>query len=185
MMFDNPDSIFRELGNRDSHSNISSDLFEIQIAPFEDCVILYFFAVSASGVQSDLIYSSDGRDKNSDTVWDSATQILCNGWSVEVKIPYSALRFPKKEIQDWGINFYRTVKRTEERSSWSYVDNAIDQWWTQTGKVRNLQKINPPLRLSFMPYVSGYLQNYDNSVGVSYNGGMDMKFDRFSLMIKF
>ena len=176
MMYDAPDSIFCEIGPRDSYHNISSDLFEIQIAPFEDGAISYFFAVSASGVQSDLIYSSNGRDKNADAVWESATKITENGWTVEARIPYSALRFPKKEVQDWGINFYRTVKRTGEKSSWNFVNNEIDQWWTQTGKVENLQKIDPPLRLSFMPYISGYLEKYDNSVGNSYNGGMDMKF---------
>jgi len=175
-MFDQPDSIYRELGHRDSYDRISSDLFEIQITPYEDGLVSYFFSVSASGVQSDLVYSPEGRDKSSDSVWESATLIVDDGWSAEIKIPYSALRFPSKDVQNWGINFYRTVKRNEEKSSWNYVSNDIDQWWTQTGKVKNLHKIDPPLRLSFMPYVSGYLEKNEYGQGTSYNGGMDMKF---------
>ncbi|MFP4547306.1 MAG: DUF5916 domain-containing protein [Fidelibacterota bacterium] len=175
-MFDEPDSIYCELGPRDSYTGISSDLFEIQISPYEDGNISYFFSVSASGVQSDLIYSPSGRDRSSNTVWESATSITSDGWIAEVRIPYSALRFPKKKMQDWGINFYRTIKRMEEKSSWSYVNNQIDQWWTQTGTMENLQKINPPLRLSLSPYVSGYLESNENGNGTSYNGGMDMKF---------
>lgn len=175
MMYDEPDSIFCELGNRDSYNRISSDLFEVQIAPFEDGNLSYFFSVSASGVQSDLIYSSEGRDMNADAVWESAAKVTNFGWVAEVKIPYSALRFPKKDVQEWGLNFYRTVKRKEEKSSWNYVNNEIDQWWTQTGRVKNLEKINPPLRLSFMPYISGYLQNSEGNTSSSYNGGMDMK----------
>ncbi len=174
-LFDQPDSISRELGSRDSYNRISSDLFEIQIAPYLDGMVSYFFSVSASGVQSDLVYSTEGRDKSLNAVWESATKIVSDGWVAEIKIPYSALRFPKKPVQDWGLNFYRTVKRSEEKSAWSYVDNEMDQWWTQTGRVENLKAIDPPLRLSFSPYVSGYLENYDGSRGMSYNGGMDMK----------
>ena len=48
-------------------------------------------------------WNSGGRDY--DTVFEGEVQITKDGWSLEMKIPYSALRFPEKNIQNWGINF--------------------------------------------------------------------------------
>jgi len=184
MMYDpNPDSIYTELGERDSDYGLNADQFTVDISPYNDGINGATFKVSVSGVQSDRPprSESDGYRHRGDTwdaVWDSKTSIVENGWVAEIKIPYSALRFPKDDLQTWGINFWREVRRSREQSSWSFVDRETGTSFNHLGEIKDIRDIQPPLRLSLTPYVSGYLeQNPDNpGVGFTYNGGLDLKY---------
>jgi len=174
-----PDSIYTELGERDSDFDLNADKFAIDISPFDDGVNGVTFKISASGVQSDVKRSPMGRwgtDSNWDAVWQSATKIDKEGWSVEMKIPFSAIRFPNQESQQWGVNFWREIRRYRENSSWNHVDNEVGSTFTHLGIVRVNDEIIPPFRLSFTPYLSGYLEKNPDGWGTSYNGGMDLKY---------
>ena len=93
MLYDNaPDSILHELGLRDEGENLNADRFRFAIDTYNLRQDGYVFDVTVSNVQSDIKDS----DPTFDAVWESATHIGNDGWSVEMKIPYSALRFPKK-----------------------------------------------------------------------------------------
>jgi hypothetical protein len=119
---------------------------------------------------------SMGRQDNWDAVWDSEVSINDKGWVAELRIPYSALRFPKETIQEWGINFWREVRRTREQSSWNAVDRTIGSTINHLGEMVNITNIKPPLRLSMTPYVSGYLEKTTGEKSsFTYNGGLDMK----------
>ena len=83
-----PDSIYKEMGNRDDELN--ADGFVIGFDTYNNQQDAYIFGVTASGVQSDI----REMDETYNAVWQSAVKILDNGWCVEMKIPYSALRFP-------------------------------------------------------------------------------------------
>lgn len=180
MMYDDsPDSIFTELGARDD-DNINSDNFYVEISPFNDGLNGEVFKVTASGVQIDNKLSTGEsweREDTWDAVWESRTAILENGWSAEIRIPYSALRFSKAAAQLWGINFWREVRRDRETSSWSFVTKEYGSTITHLGELGGLQDITPPLRLSLVPYVSGYIEKMSDEPGVStsYNGGLDLK----------
>ena len=180
MMYDDsPDSIFTELGARDD-DNINSDNFYVEISPFNDGLNGELFKVTASGVQIDNKLSTGDeweREDTWDAVWESHTAILENGWSAELRIPYSALRFSKGATQMWGINFWREVRRDRETSSWSFVTKEYGSTITHLGELGGLRDIVPPLRLSLVPYVSGYLEKMSDEPGVrtSYNGGLDLK----------
>ena len=91
---DNPDSILTQLTERDEIGNV--DWFGIVTDTYEDGINGVGFIVSAAGVQFDTKYSAFGEDANWNAVWESAVSIVENGWIVEMKIPYSALRFPDK-----------------------------------------------------------------------------------------
>ncbi len=182
MMYDPyPDSILTELGPRDSDRNLNADHFSFDINPFNDGVNGMTFKVSASGVKTDKMRTGAGRhgsDKSWDVVWQSAVNINSQGWSVEMKIPYSALRFPKSEVQLWGVNFWREIKRKREWSTWNYVDNEVGNSFNYLGELMGVENVEPPLRLSFTPYLSAYLENNSETKSWSsfYNGGMDLKY---------
>ena len=53
-------------------------------------------------------------------VWESDVTFDSEGWVAEFKIPYSALRFPKTEIQTWGLNIKRSIRRNREWYTWSF-----------------------------------------------------------------
>jgi len=172
-----PDSILRELSLRDKFDDANADLFAILINPFDDGINGFEFMVSAAGVQSDGKHTGGDGDPSWDGVWESAAKLTDKGWVAEMKIPYSALRFPDKNIQTWGINFFRNVRRYREWSSWNFVDNNAQEIISQSGQLTDIREIEPPLRLSVTPYVSAYLENNaDGEWGNNFNAGMDLKW---------
>jgi hypothetical protein len=180
MMFDDqPDSIFIELGPRDAN-NINADHFYVEISPFNDGLNGEVFKVSASNVQIDNKLAT-GESYNVpdtwDAVWESRTRITDEGWCAEIRIPYSALRFSKSEEQLWGINFWREVRRIRETSSWNFVTREFGATLSHMGELKGLRDVKPPLRLSLVPYVSGYVEHVSGEpgLGTSYNGGLDLK----------
>ncbi|MBW6497252.1 MAG: carbohydrate binding family 9 domain-containing protein [Bacteroidales bacterium] len=182
LLFDpSPDSILTELGLRDADDKLNADQFWVDINPFNDGVNGFRFKVSASGVETDVNMSgSTGNrgDLNWDAVWKSQVSITDFGWVVEMEIPYSALRFPKGAMQDWGINFWREIRRTRESSSWNFVNRRIGEQLGSMGLLSGLDGIDPPLRLAFFPYVSGYMEKNGGDLGWArtFNGGMDVKY---------
>jgi len=178
MMYDSaPDSILTELGFRDT-DNLNADYISIILSPFNDGLNAVFMGVTASGVQYDGKIYNDDDDAEWDAVYLSKVQITDSGWSAEMKIPYSVLRFPEKSNQTWGLNIERSIRRTRELDTWSFVDKKIEDKLPQAGQLTGLKDIKPPLRLSFTPYISGYMEKKasDPDWGYSFNYGMDVKY---------
>jgi len=180
-MYDKPDSIVHELVSRDNIGN--ADFIGIVFDTFLDGVNGNGFYVTAAGVQFDAKYSLIGsEDANWNAVWESSVRIDEKGWTAEFKIPYSALRFSSKDIQNWGVNITRKRTGTNRQTFWNYVDPKVDGFINQSGILEGLQSIKAPLRLSFSPYVSTLISHYPyNTPGIkntqaTINGGMDVKY---------
>ncbi|GLR19110.1 DUF5916 domain-containing protein [Portibacter lacus] len=180
-----PDQIMRQLCERDGSTNASS--FEIMIDAYQSGINGFGFKVSAAGVQRDYLLTPEGSDSNWDAVWNSSVKITEFGWVVEMEIPYSALRFPKADVQKWGINFSREVRRTRETSYWNEIDPTIEGILTQAGVLEGIQNIKTPVRLMVTPYLSfGGSTNLkqEGSLSTGISGGMDLKYginDAFTL----
>ena len=178
IMFDPaPDSIRKELGRRDQIEQLATDYISFDILPYNDQLNMYEFKLSPQNIQGDCKYSAVGQDYNWDAVWESATRINDSGWIAEVKIPYSALRFPEMENQVWGINMWRNLYRYQEYSTWSFVDNTTNEIFRYYGTLNGMRNIDAPLRLSFSPYVTGYIEKDPAINNWSYyaRGGLDLK----------
>ncbi|MEE4256541.1 MAG: DUF5916 domain-containing protein [Bacteroidales bacterium] len=177
MMYDSaPDSILRELGERDN-DDINADFFTFDIVPYDDGMNAFEFKVAASGVEADTKHAANYRDKNWDPIWKSAVEITDSGWIAEIEIPYAAIRFPKTAEQLWGVNMWRNIRRHREWSTWNYINNKLDGVFNQSGTLTGIEGIKPPLRLFFIPYVAGYTEKDpgNDSWAYSFNYGMDMK----------
>ena len=184
-----PDSILTQLGDRDSGEN-NSDMFGVFLDTYNDRQNAFAFMVSAAGVQTDIKIAQNREDKNWDAVWASSVKRNSEGWAVEIRIPYGAIRFPKAEVQNWGINYMRIIRRTREKSFWNHVDNSVAGFVNQGGRAIGIESIKSPVRLQFTPYVSSYLNHYPSNIegksnlSRSINGGMDVKYginDAFTL----
>lgn len=180
-MYANPDSIAHELMTRDQIGN--SDYFGIFFDTFLDRINGNGFFVTASGTQFDAKYSQTGNeDSNWNAVWESEVNIDDKGWTLEMKIPYSALRFSSKDVQNWGLNMLRKRALENSQTFWNFVDPKISGLMNQEGTWEGLEKIKAPLRLSFSPYISSYVNHYPSTVAgikdftTSFNGGMDVKY---------
>ncbi len=186
-----PDSIFHRLSKRDELEN--TDAFSIIIDAYRDGQNAVQFGITPDNVQFDSKYSlanansdngnSDGEDPNWDAVWRSAAQITPDGWVAEFEIPYSALRFPKKKIQDWSINLNRSIRRHNESDCWNEVKAEINGSLSQMGILQGITDIKAPLRLSATPFVATYANNVYNLPSTPHSGwaypytiGMDVKY---------
>ncbi len=179
-LYDKPSDIRTQLTSRDAEQFKDVDVFAFGFDTYLDRQNSFQFLVTPVNVQSDNRHSNGSGDYNWDAVWISKTAIVNDGWIAEIKIPYQAIRFAKKNTQDWGINFGRFIRRKNEWSYWNPVDPNVAGFVNQFGTLSGLQNIQPPLRLSFLPYVSaGYSTVPTNAGRVNTfmkNGGMDVKY---------
>lgn len=177
-----PENIPKELTERDNIGN--DDFFFVLINGYNDRQQSLQFIITAAGVQYDAKMTNGREDPSFNAVWYSAVQITDEGWVAEIFIPYSELRFPKKAVQEWGLNMEREYRRTGTRYSWSEVDNRKGSYSLYDGEIHGIKNIKTPTRLSFQPYFSTYVNNYDGDTEVNFNGGMDLKYginDAFTL----
>lgn len=176
MLYDKePSKISKELTERDGIGN--DDFFILFINGYNDKQQSLELFVTAAGVQADSkMTNENGEDLSWNGIWYSGVKILENGWSVEMKVPYSELRFPINTNQDWGINFFRQINRNKTAYTWNHVNNKKSSFLLYDGIAENIKDINPPVRLSFLPYFSTYVNNYDGKTTNSINGGMDVKY---------
>ena len=179
-----PGKILKELTLRDNFS--TADHFGVFFNGYNDGQQEFRFFISAAGVQQDGVYTeSKGEDFSWDAIWDSHVDVTNFGWTVELKIPYAALRFPSETKQTWGINFYREIRRDRQQYSWSFLDTKISNESTQAGILEGIENIETPTRLFLIPYASQYLytSKAQKTVG-EFKGGMDIKYginDAFTL----
>ncbi len=169
-----PDKIIREFGLRDQF--VQADNFSILLNPFSTPNNTYMFLVTASGTQADGL-NPQKMDLSWNAVWDSAVKITDTGWIVEMKIPYSALRFQNEEKQTWSIGFIRHIERTKEDYSWTYIDKTKSGGLVQfLGKLTDLNHLKPPVRLSLYPYASIVHKRFEGSNNTDYGFGLDLKY---------
>jgi hypothetical protein len=178
--YDHPDSISKVLSLRDGFAP-TLDVFSIFLDTYNDNQNGFYFGVTSRGVQIDAKIAANDYNDQLNLVWNSVIHITDSGWVAEIRIPYSAFRFPKKEIQNWGVNFSRQISRLREESTWAPVNPDLENFLLESGDITNLKGIKPPVRLALMPYLSAYLdripQEGDKPLWTkSINGGMDIKY---------
>jgi hypothetical protein len=178
--YDHPDSISKVLSLRDDFA-ATLDIFSIFLDTYNDNQNGFYFGVTSRGVQIDAKIAANDYNDQLNLVWNSVIHISDSAWVAEIRIPYSAFRFPKKEIQTWGVNFSRQISRLREESTWSPVNPDLENFLLESGDITGLKGIEPPLRLALMPYLSSYLdrvpdQNGEYGWNKSMNGGLDIKY---------
>lgn len=170
------DKIATELGVRDD-DGANTDKFSVFIDGMNSRQNAFNFGVMASGVQYDKFESNDGGDSSWDGVWSSAVKLNTDGWIVELRIPYSAVRFSNDKEQTWVVNFARELRRKREVSVWSPIDQTESGFVSQFGEIHGISDIQAPLRLSLLPYLTTYstYASSDNTLDNKLSGGLDLK----------
>jgi Domain of unknown function (DUF5916) len=178
------DSIATELKGRDGFGN--NDFVGLILDTYKDNLNGFEYFVTPLNEQWDAKVApnpnGNGEDFSWNAVWQSAAKIHDNGWSFEMFIPYGAIRFGNKEVQDWGINITRRRQKTGQQFMWNPVDPNVNGFLTQEGYWTGLTNIKPPVRLQFSPYLSTYINHFpSNQPGIKntttqINGGMDVKY---------
>lgn len=152
MMYDSaPDSIVARLARRDDE--VESDYFSIGLDSYNDHQTAYIFTTLPSGSKVDLLNYNDGRDEDFswDPVWEVKTKILPNGWSAEVKIPLSQIRFTQGN-DTWGITFFRKISRIQEINHWALLRKDVDGAASQYGSMTGMADLQFPILFEVLPY---------------------------------
>ena len=172
---DKPEDIQKQLTSRDNFGN--SDFFGVILNPNNDAQNDTEFFVFSSGTQADAVSTpSNGEDFGWSAVWDSAVKIVDDGWIIEMKIPYRALRFSNEAVQTWGIQFHRRFRLDNSQYSWNAIDRKKGNIGLYHGEMHGIKNITPPTRLSFYPFVSGIITDFDGETETDFKVGLDLKY---------
>jgi len=169
-----PLKIPAEFTNRDNFGN--ADFFLVTINPNDDGQNPFEFIVSSAGTQGDSKISNGNEDFNWSAVWESGFKITEKGWTVEMKIPYRALRFSNQPVQSWGFNFHRRIQNLNAQFTWNHIDNTQGNWTQYDGLIEDFKNIKPPTRLAFYPYASTTSVRFNGESEFSWSAGMDVKY---------
>jgi hypothetical protein len=147
----NPDSIDVTLMRRDTF--IESDWFWIYVDPYNDDRTGFYFAVNPGGSIADgTLFNDGGMDDSWDGIWQSKTTLDQHGWNLEVKIPFTQLRFKESEKMVWGINLNRDIKRKHEMSFYILVPKKESGFVSKFADLIGLDGIKPKQRIEILPY---------------------------------
>lgn len=177
-----PSKITRRLSRRD---NEDGDLVTIEIDSYFDQQTAFSFTAMVSGTKGDALISQDGNfyDDSWNPVWYLATVTDEAGWCAEMKIPFSQLRFGKKEEHIWGLQLSREIFRKQETSAWQFIPKGSPGYVHLFGELHGIKNIKPDRQIELMPYVSGKLERFEKEEGnpfldgksSSLYGGLDGK----------
>lgn len=184
--------ITTRLARRDSQRS-DFDFLEVNLDSYHDHETVYLFRVNPSGTRRDAIAGGRGRgggggpgggggDTSWDPVWEAATQINDSGWAVEMRVPFSQLRFRPDEEQVWGIEVRRNIHRNQELVSFPFIPTLEQGGPSRFAHLEGIDQIESGRRLELLPYVAGrgeYLQLADPS-GVDFGNPFRTGSDHFA-----
>jgi hypothetical protein len=189
-MFDRePHNIRARLARRDEPL-WNADTFEIFIDSYHDRQTGFVFRITPAGAVRDAVWLAQGggqggQDNSWDAVWESAARIDSLGWTAELRIPFSQLRYnPSDAAQTWGIQFTRIVSRRGETADFAFTPKSAprgpQRWATLTG----LTALPRSRNLEVMPYVTSRAEYLHVAPGDPFRGeseyrvnaGVDLKY---------
>ena len=181
LLYEDPSNIVRTGLLRDANT-AQGDAFAISLDTFHDRRTGAVFFINAGGALRDAQTSDDGRVRN--LPWNSAGEVKTHthdrGWSLELRIPWSSLRFEGgRDEQMWGMHLFRRIRHNNEEVTWA----PMERGWTvynvsRAGTLDGIEGIRPGRNVSVKPYlvatrstgsVSGTAQN-------DYDVGGDLKY---------
>jgi uncharacterized protein DUF5916 len=130
------------------------DFLQFVIDTFHDHTGRTIFTISPSGARGDAGQAAPFTDPSWDPIWDVATQIDSLGWSAEMRIPFSQLRFPAGQNKTWGVQIWRYVERLAEMQMWSYWGKQDAGGPAYFGHLEGLSVESRKLGLEVMPYLA-------------------------------
>src|SRR3989475_7290839 len=140
---------------RDADSQ--SGEFRVLFDSYHDHRTAYRFVVNPAGVKSDLFWGDDGgfSDDSWDPVWEAAVVVDSLGWTAEIRIPFSQLRFSHAPEQVWGVRFVRWIQRKQEFDMFPFVGKTQTGLASRFAHLLGLRDIPAPRRLELLPYSVG------------------------------
>ena len=144
------------MGRRDRVEQAEN--IQVALDTFHDRRTAYVFGVTASGVRIDRFHPEDNEasfDEGFDPVWQARTNVTEQGWTAELWIPFSQLRFNNAADQLWGLNVRRFVPTHDEDDYWVPIPRTVTAWSSRFGELSGIRSLASTRRLELLPYVAG------------------------------
>lgn len=164
-----------------------AEYLQIELDTYLDRRTAYMFGVTASGVRLDHYHPTDNEndaDDQFDPVWEARTSVDDGGWSAELWLPFSQLRFNDQAERIWGLNVKRWRPELNEEDYWIVVGRTQRGWASRFGDLRGIDGVQPRARLELLPYVASSSRTigdrdrnnpFDTGLNGSGRIGADMK----------
>ena len=150
-----PSSIQAPVSRRDDGGK--AEHIWISLDTYHDRRTAYSFGVTAAGTRMDWYHPTDDEndtDMSFDPIWQAEVQRDSAGWTAEMRIPFSQLRFSAADVQTWGLNIDRWNPATQEDVFWIPVPTQVTAWASRMGTLSGIQGIRPSRRVELLPYVA-------------------------------
>ncbi|HEX6164147.1 MAG TPA: DUF5916 domain-containing protein, partial [Vicinamibacterales bacterium] len=159
---------------RDADRLFDEDNFQVILDTFHDSRNGYMFVTTPLGAKLEQQIFDEGEgggrggtaniNRNWDGVWDAAAKIVEDGWTAEIEIPFSTVRFVPRDDQVWGVNFQRHTRRKNESVLWAPIPKAYTLTRVSlAGEMRGLRQISRGLDLRLKPFLVGGVRNLETS----------------------
>ena len=167
-----PSSITNRLSRRDG---FVGDRINVLIDSYHDLRTAFLFTVTAAGVRGDEIITDNGDniDDSWNPIWSTKALIDADGWSAEMKIPLSQLRFSNDKKQVWGLNISRNYFKNNEISNWNRIPVGSAGWVSEAGELHGINNIKPQKQIEIQPFTVIKLDRYEAESGNPYADGND------------
>src|SRR3954466_11650646 len=174
------DQLLDSNGNNGSFNSLTTDKLVVLLDPYHNKIDQAWFEVNPAGVRGDQF----NGDPSWDPIWEAATHVDSLGWTAEMRIPYSQLRFSRDSLQTWGMQIWRYTDRLHEQDMWSFRKLNEAGGPAYYGSLTGLVIGPQPHQLEILPYVESREQYkyaapndpyHNNSYG-KVSAGADMKY---------
>jgi hypothetical protein len=170
------------LGRRDMDMT-ASDWLTVILDTNHDHRTAVGFEVNPLGVRRDQTRSPSGEDDGWEPVWEVATNVTDSGWTAELRIPFSQLRFSGRSNLVWGLQVERQIARNQEFANWSFTPREQEGGIPRFGHLVGIDNIATGRKLEVMPYVVGRSENvprggnpFRDDHEVNADAGLDLKY---------
>ena len=156
LMRSDPHAIRRSVTRRDGESD--AEVFTVSLDPYHDQRTAYSFSISSGGVRGDVYHAQDsedsGREPQFDPLWTARVRVDSAGWTAELRIPFSQLRFNASNEQVWGLQLTRNVADKAERVQWVLIPVSAAGFASRFGRLVGIAQIPPARRIELLPYIA-------------------------------
>jgi hypothetical protein len=166
------DQLLDASGDNGSFNSLTTDKLIIRLDPYHNRLDDVWFEVNPAGVRGDRF----NGDPSWDPIWESAVRVDSVGWTAELRIPFSQLRFSTDAEQTWGLQIVRYIDRLNEQSMWVFRPRNAPGGPAFFGQLEGLTIASQPRQLEVMPYVVTGSRFDRAAAGDPYNQDHEMRF---------
>ena len=125
-------------------------------------------------------------DNSWDALFDSGAQLVDDGFTAELAIPFKSLRYPQRERDvphRWGFQIVREIRGKDENVVWAPISRGVAGFLPQMGLLEGMTNLSMSRNLEIMPVATGIqfgsldTSNGDFATGDAQpEGGVNVKY---------